>query len=647
MAVRVGSTVAVYCLSDGAQLPPFVSERRRRQLQKSDEALRRRIELLQDFEYEGGMSRRAKFSSDGRFVVTTGEYPPRCKTFEVGQLSMKYERRLRCVCMDVAVLTEDASKLAFLLADRTLDFHAPYGSHYKLRVPSHGRELAYDSPSCLLHVAGADGNVQRLDLAAGRFVSPLETEAGVTRLRFGPSGMPLLAVGGEDGQIRIFDVRTPAGKKAGVVDACAEDVTALAWDPNGLRLAVGSSAAVVKLYDIRLRAPLICKEHQYELPIVDVHFTRSRGGSFKDRQLILSADERLVKAWTPDGDTVFNVETSAKIAQLEVAPLETKAGSDSGLLVCPGEQPRIMTYYVPALGPAPRWCSFLDYLTEELAETESTAFEDFRFVTSKDLDILGASNLIGTSSLKAYMHGYFIEAKLYRKLMAVAEPFAYDNWREQQRQKKKQDKLGSKIRGIVENRKRAAQSTQLPAVNAELAQRLIADAAKTEEATITSVANPLGDDRFAALFTDRNFQIDIDSPDYILRHPNATKRREDNDETTRGVRLRSRTDSNQDDYQPPLQPIRAVARQSRAETRTVDAAAALGLLGDGSQSDNILSTEPLGKRISTSGASDELNATNRVDSEAGLVREFTYVPGGDSSATSKNRVIKRSRGSRR
>lgn len=43
-----------------------------------------------------------------------------------------------------------------------------------------------------------------------------------------------------------------------------------------------------------------------------------------------------------------------------------------------------------ALGPAPRWCSFLDNLTEELEESpESTVYDDYKFLTRKDLENLG------------------------------------------------------------------------------------------------------------------------------------------------------------------------------------------------------------------------------------------------------------------
>ena len=42
------------------------------------------------------------------------------------------------------------------------------------------------------------------------------------------------------------------------------------------------------------------------------------------------------------------------------------------------------------MGVAPKWCSFLDNLTEELEEDpEPTVYEDYKFVSSKDLEELG------------------------------------------------------------------------------------------------------------------------------------------------------------------------------------------------------------------------------------------------------------------
>jgi|TARA_B100000780_G_C20690286_1_gene274580 ribosome biogenesis protein ENP2 len=35
-----------------------------------------------------------------------------------------------------------------------------------------------------------------------------------------------------------------------------------------------------------------------------------------------------------------------------------------------GEQSKMMTFYVPELGPAPKWCRYLENITEELEQTK-------------------------------------------------------------------------------------------------------------------------------------------------------------------------------------------------------------------------------------------------------------------------------------
>ena len=47
-------------------------------------------------------------------------------------------------------------------------------------------------------------------------------------------------------------------------------------------------------------------------------------------------------------------------------------------------------FYVPSLGPAPRWASFLDSLTEELEESRTaTVYDDYKFITKEELYDLG------------------------------------------------------------------------------------------------------------------------------------------------------------------------------------------------------------------------------------------------------------------
>lgn len=49
---------------------------------------------------------------------------------------------------------------------------------------------------------------------------------------------------------------------------------------------------------------------------------------------------------------------------------------------------QMTTYFIPQLGPAPRWCSFLENITEELENTaggERSVYEDYKFVSRSEL----------------------------------------------------------------------------------------------------------------------------------------------------------------------------------------------------------------------------------------------------------------------
>jgi hypothetical protein len=52
---------------------------------------------------------------------------------------------------------------------------------------------------------------------------------------------------------------------------------------------------------------------------------------------------------------------------------------------------------------------------EENAET--IIYENYKFVTKEDLERLNLTSLIGTNLLKAYMHGYFVDYGLYKKVL--------------------------------------------------------------------------------------------------------------------------------------------------------------------------------------------------------------------------------------
>jgi hypothetical protein len=97
----------------------------------------------------------------------------------------------------------------------------------------------------------------------------------------------------------------------------------------------------------------------------------------------------------------------------------------SGLIFAANESEDVFTYFIPSLAPAPKWCSYLDSITEELEEnTEATVYDDYKFVSREEVEKLGIENLIGTSMLRAYMHGFFMDTKLYREAKVQHTPSA-------------------------------------------------------------------------------------------------------------------------------------------------------------------------------------------------------------------------------
>lgn len=188
---------------------------------------------------------------------------------------------------------------------------------------------------------------------------------------------------------------------------------------------------------------------------------------------------------------------------------------NTGLLFLANEHPKMQTYYIPSLGPAPSWSGFLDTLTEELEElNHETIYDDYKFVTEKELEELDLAHLKGTNLLRAYMHGHFMDIRLYKKARDAIRPFAFEDY--------KKKKIREKIDEDTTNR---VQIEKLPQVNKELALKLMNvdtdDAVKNKKKKNAAVmaSNILKDDRFKALFNNPDFQIDKESEEYSLLNP--------------------------------------------------------------------------------------------------------------------------------
>ena len=527
--------VRVYEIASQKHNPSWAIEKKKpsRKLRKQED-YQRRIELVQDLEFPTA-AQKAKISEDGEYLIVSGSHPPQFKCFDLKNLSCKFTRHLEAEVVDFQVLSEDYGKIAFLCADRAIRFHAKFGNYYDVRTPRQGRDIAMSKRTSDLIVVGSSKDVYRLNLEKGRFLAPLEAKCeDLNCCGISPSH-GLVAVGGGDGSVECFDLRQK--RSVGRMHACgandydstmemsdSEDavgVTALRFDQSGLNLACGSSDGIVRIFDLRSSRAKTTKDHMYGEAIVDIKFHETADGSKR----VMSTDKKIVKVWDQNsGENYVAIEPRDGKEINDIVSWE-----NSGLIFTICDDPKIGCYFVPGLGPAPKWCSFLENLTEEMEEQKrETLYDDYRFVTLEELNTLGLEHLIGTKMLKAYMHGFFMDNRLYGKAKSVSNPFSYEDY--------KNKKIAETMEKERQSRIAPKKKLKMPKVNAAFAAKLAsgekmasfktgdadADADNEDLEGTPGIKNELmRDDRFGALFKDEDFEIDERSEHYKLLHPNA------------------------------------------------------------------------------------------------------------------------------
>lgn len=517
LRLRELNGIKVYEVSSARAAPEWAKlEKSKRKLRKRED-YQRRIELVQDLSFTASSSR-VKTSPDGQFLIVSGLHPPQVKCYDVSQLSMKWCRHMDAEIVDFCCLSDDYSKLAFICADRSIRFHAKFGNYYNTRTPKQGRDVCYSENTADLCVVGSSSEVWRLNLEQGRFLQPLESKCDELNVCGISPTHGLFAAGSGDGEVECFDLR--ARKSCAAIRCVDKDdeggVTALRFDPNGLQMAVGTEGGYVRLFDLRSSRPLRVKDHMNGFPIVDLKYHTTVDGV---RRLV-STDKKIVKIWEEKtGEPYTSIEPGYEINDLCL-------WDKTGLMMMAQDHTQLSVFFTPSLGAAPKWCSFLENLTEEMEErTQENLYDDYRFITREELEKLHLSHLIGTKMLRAYMHGFFMDNRLYGKAKAIAEPFSYDDFKK----KKIKEKLEEERQSRITIKKKA------PKVNAVLAARLGAEAEAGEGAQelvdedgdeVAGEApggNLLEDDRFAAMFKDSAYEINEDDETFKMLHPNAPK----------------------------------------------------------------------------------------------------------------------------
>ena len=235
MKVATFNGCKVYNLASGKTMPQWLSDAKKRAMVKDDD-YRKRVELIQDFEMATA-SQTIKMTADGEHIIVAGTYPPVVRCYTVSDMAMKFQRGLTAEVITFETLSKDFGKLVFLQTDRTLNFHAPYGTHYSVRVPKFGRDLVYGWSNCDLYVAGSGDEVYRLNLESGQFKQPFQLSySGCNKIHINPVHN-LLGCGGENAMCEFWDIRARKAVAKIQVDPNSNvEITALKFDIDGLTL---------------------------------------------------------------------------------------------------------------------------------------------------------------------------------------------------------------------------------------------------------------------------------------------------------------------------------------------------------------------------------------------------------------------------
>ena len=522
-----------------------------------------------------------------QWLTTQGTYKPQIHTHYLPHLSLSFARHTISLNTTFLLLSSDYSKSIHLQADRSIELHTPQGCHYTTRIPRYGRDLKFErrSAEALIPAVGVNengmGEVFRLNLEVGRYMRAFEVEVGgddavsvgrstlqggigtgsVNTAGIAEDSHNLLAFGTSLGTVEFWDTRSK--DRVGVLQSPIQtnvaegkpEITALEFHRSGLNIATGSSNGLVYLYDMRSPNPYLKKDQGYGYPIQTLLYLAS--GSQKRGQVtdskILSADKRIIKIWDErDGTPWTSVEPAVDLNSVAWC-------KDSGMLLTANEGRQQHAFFIPQLGPAPKWCAFLDNLVEEMAEDPNDpnaftnrrageVYDNYKFLTMQQLEALNLAHLVGTTTLlRPYMHGYFVAQRLYEEAKLIADPFIW----EEQRAKRVKEKIDGERESRIRGNKKVTMK-----VNKRLAEKIIERAEKNEirkaqrvlrkggdggeDAEITEVVDEplqeslgkglLADPRFAKLFKDEDFAIDETSREFQSLNPSTLPERRDRTE---------------------------------------------------------------------------------------------------------------------
>lgn len=232
------------------------------------------------------------------------------------------------------------------------------------------------------------------------------------------------------------------------------------------------------------------------------------------------------------------------------------------MILTANEGREMHSFLIPALGPSPRWCAHLDTQIEQLADRsvndpdayvsggaavgagETVTYDNYRFLTKGELKGLSLDHLLGGGKggalVRPYMHGYFVDQRLYDEARLIADPFEW----ERERTRMVKDKIEKERESRIRTAGRTAPKVK---INKRLAERLTSledklqrtrkkaaeeageeEAEEAEEVMVEGGKKKPGavlkDDRFNRLFQNPDFEVDENTLEFQQLNPSTKPR---------------------------------------------------------------------------------------------------------------------------
>ncbi|OHT09020.1 nucleolar protein 10-like [Tritrichomonas foetus] len=412
-------------------LPDKYGDRANRRIGSHAE-LKNRISFIQEFEFTGS-SRQVHISRDCLTVAVSGEYPPQIKIFDLPDLSQTTVFSVRRSPAHFEFLTDDWSKLGALRGDRKFDLYTKGGIFASISLPIRCRNFVYNPPTADVIMSSEDSQLLRLNLELGQFVQSIPACAQNGNCVAVSDVHQLIVCGFDDGQLEFYD---PRDKRSLAAVDLGSEVTQVAFNKSGYKVAAGLSTGDVLLFDIRSATPRLRYSHRNDTPINSLAFQNN------DKYL-LSSDSRGVRIYSLENEGKFYTSFETKSQLNHMIPFP-----DSGLIFAATDAQKVQTMFIPELGPAPRFASFLENLINDVEAEEQDGtplYENMKFVTRDELEKYGGGHLVGSSALKPYMHGFFVHRELYKMIVSQNEGTELEDHLKRTRMEKKEEAEKAKI----------------------------------------------------------------------------------------------------------------------------------------------------------------------------------------------------------